>query len=742
MNFLGVRWGRIYYSIAVRVVVLATIGIVLANLGRAYLGAHYLSKQLSDIVLAQQLEHAKGLANDIVLKIALRKATLERVAAALPSTMLHQPQKLQEWLRVQQQGLDVSLFDAMTVERHDGAVLAAYPDKNWLFQVAKGGESPALRVGRVNGVPALSMTQPIPASAGSEGLYLRAEVALAVRSFSDITHTHKNGVTGRHLLVFTNEQLFIDLSAPNLQLQPVPVPGKSPLFELGVTGAQLLGPAVDTYGQNVLAASAPINGLPWVVIATMPTTEALALIENWIDFVKAGAPYFLAVSGMYAGLMGFFLLRPLGRAARLADQMTLGQTPLMRLPVVRPDEIGALTAAFNRLLDRLDEQAKQLHAQKELAEDAALAKSRFLAAASHDLRQPMHALNLYLGALDHFDLPDVARPAMASARECAQTMDEMFRALLDISKLDASSMQANISTFAIGPLLEKIKNGFVQQARAKGLELRVAPCSAFVSSDPELLERMLANLVSNAVRYTEHGQVLLGCRRTALGLRVGVYDTGPGIAADQQRAVFEEFYQVGNPERDRSQGLGLGLAIVQRLGVLLNAPVALSSQIGKGSVFSIEVPRAEPHTTEPLAAVYALRGQHASLHGALIAVIDDEPQILDATSLVLRQWGCTVITASSGAEAVERLSLSDRAPDVIVCDHRLRGTETGVDVIAALRVEFNLEIPALLITGDTSPQRIQSMAVTGISVLNKPLQDHVLKDALLLLLLLNQLPMA
>jgi CheY-like chemotaxis protein len=197
---------------------------------------------------------------------------------------------------------------------------------------------------------------------------------------------------------------------------------------------------------------------------------------------------------------------------------------------------------------------------------------------------------------------------------------------------------------------------------------------------------------------------------------------------------------VGNPERDRAQGLGLGLAIVQRLGVLLKAPLTLTSQIGKGSVFSIEVPRAEPHTAEAPEAVYALRGQHGTLKGALIAVIDDEPLILDATALVLRQWGCTVVSAASGAEAIERLSLCERIPDAIVCDHRLRGTETGIDVIAAIRVEFNSDIPAVLVTGDTSPQRIQSILTTGIPVLNKPLQDHVLMDALLRLL--NALPMA
>jgi signal transduction histidine kinase len=459
--------------------------------------------------------------------------------------------------------------------------------------------------------------------------------------------------------------------------------------------------------------------------------------RHYLDSVPFVVPLLL----LYSTIVAYFILRPLGRAALLADQMSRGETPLVRLPVARPDEIGALTAAFNRLLDRLDVQSQELGEQKELAESAATAKSRFLAAASHDLRQPMHALNLYLGALDQFELPATARPVMASARECAQTMDEMFRALLDISKLDASTLQADLRTFAIAPLLEKIKNSFVQQAQAKGLELRVAPCSAFVASDPELLERVLSNLVSNAVRYTTHGKILLGCRRTAGGLRVGVYDTGPGIAADQQQAVFEEFYQVGNPERQRAQGLGLGLAIVQRLSAVLRAPLVLHSVPGRGSVFSIEVPRAHPYpqalvaasattviTSAPGRAALAPKG---ALQGALIVVVDDEALILDATALLLRQWGCEVITAASGAEAIERLSQCARVPDAVVCDHRLRGAETGVDVISALRSEFNCDIPAMLITGDTSPERMQSILITGIPVLNKPLLDHVLRDALL-----------
>jgi signal transduction histidine kinase/CheY-like chemotaxis protein len=737
MSSLNIRWARIYHSIIFRVVLFGVIGVVLANGTRAYLSLRILKSDTIALVTAQQAAVSKDVATDIARMVVMRKSTLDGMALGLPSVLLDQPEALREWLRGQHRVV-APFFDGLSLERDGGAVIAAFPPDLNVFEGAPGGVAGDVQIGVTQQAPALSMSVVLPTSVRHVNVRLRGVTKLAVPGFLDSLQTHKNGVSGSSLVVFANERLYFDLSDPVPRLQPVRE--GIALFALSATGMQPPGPLVNPLGQEVLAGLSPVPGLAWAAVAVIPLKEAFLPVENKTRYYLGALPFVLPIFLLFSGLVAYFILRPLGRTARLADKMTRGETPLIRLPVAKPDEIGAMTAAFNRLLDRLDDQAKELGAQKELAEAAAMAKSRFLAAASHDLRQPMHALNLYLGALDRFDLPDAARPAMASARECAQTMDEMFRALLDISKLDASATQANISTFAIAPLLEKIKNGFVQQAHAKGLELRVGRCSAFVSSDPELLERVLANLVSNAVRYTEHGQILMGCRRTPVGLRVGVYDTGPGIAADQQRAVFEEFYQVGNPERDRAQGLGLGLAIVQRVGMLLKAPLSLSSELGKGSVFSIEVPRADPQAAESLEAVYAMRGQHGTLTGALIAVIDDEPLILDATALVLRQWGCTVVTAASGDEAIQRLSVCDRVPDAIVCDHRLRGTETGIDVIAAIRIEFNNDIPAVLVTGDTSPQRIQSMATTGIPVLNKPLQDHVLMDALLRLL--NRLPMA
>src|SRR5262245_9783728 len=372
----------------------------------------------------------------------------------------------------------------------------------------------------------------------------------------------------------------------------------------------------------------------------------------------------------------------------------------------------------------------QLTEQIAAARSANLAKSRFLAAASHDLRQPMHALNLYLGGLAGLDLSAPAKATLGNASQCAQTMDGMFRALLDISRLDAGAVQPETRAFPVAPLLDRIRLEHEPQARAKGLELRVAPCSAWVSADPAFVDRILRNLTANAVRHTERGKVLIGCRKKSGMLQIAVLDTGPGIAPEQQRLVFEEFYQVGNPERDRSKGIGLGLAIVDRLAKLMQAQVGLASAPGRGSAFTLELPLAARGDAQVAAAVAQAGAARGSFAGTLVAVIDDEEMILNATRNLLEQWQCKVVTAPSGESVMQQLSTSPRAPDAIVCDYRLKGGENGLAVIDALRAEFNEDIPALLITGDTGPERLREIQASGLSVLHKPVQDQVLRDAL------------
>jgi signal transduction histidine kinase/CheY-like chemotaxis protein len=394
------------------------------------------------------------------------------------------------------------------------------------------------------------------------------------------------------------------------------------------------------------------------------------------------------------------------------------------------------THTYNRMflesmslrLEKLDLVA-QLTAQKDVAEAANLAKSRFLAAASHDLRQPIHAMNLYLGAFGQADLPPRPASMLGKVRQCAQIMDEMFRTLLDISELDAGAIRPQMGAFPLNPLLGRARVEFEHQAKAKGLDLRVRRCAEYVRSDPVLVERILRNLISNAIRYTERGRVVVGCRRRSNAIRICVYDTGIGIAPKDQELVFEEFYQVGNRERDRSKGLGLGLAIVQRLTRLLRLPLTFRSQPGKGSLFAFDLERAQEVAT-PRLHLAPRSSDSRNLAGALVVVVDDEELILDAAQNLLEQWGCEVVTAVSGAMALERLAQCKKPPDVLVCDYRLRDQETGVMVVEAIRNEFNGDVPALLLTGETDPTQLRKIAASGIAVLHKPLREDELNDAI------------
>jgi len=376
------------------------------------------------------------------------------------------------------------------------------------------------------------------------------------------------------------------------------------------------------------------------------------------------------------------------------------------------------------------ESAKEIaEAAREASESANMAKTRFLAAASHDLRQPIHALNLYLGAFAQIRLTHESASILTKVRQCASIMDDMFRTLLDVSKLDAGAVQPRISVFPLAPIFTRLKLEFEPQARAKSLELRVLRCSAFAKSDSGMVERVLRNLVANSVRYTDRGRVVVGCRRHEGSLRLCVYDTGVGIEPREQSLVFEEFYQAGNRVRERSKGLGLGLAIVKRLARLLGARLTLESQPGHGSLFAIDLQAAQPVELPTLRLNLSV-ARNRDLTGRLIVVVDDEELILDAAQTLLKQWNCTVVAATSGREALRQLANFTRPPDVLLCDFRLGDGENGVSVAEAVRNEFNTDIPALLITGDTNPEQIRAIAASGLAVLHKPLREDELNEAI------------
>lgn len=726
---------RTFDSVFMRAFLFGLVVMLVGTGMRIYFLTGRLSAEIEPLALAVQQTYAEQLAQGLGQSLGLRRRYLHELATRVPPALSIRPAPLRAWL-AELPGALVLFSGGLYVEDADGRVLARYPATAPAFVAAGGAADAGLVLGRVGAEPVVSIGV-VLAPPGQPRAILRGVTPLGAPGLLDHSTSYRNGLHGGYYLVFSREQQFATVASTPPQLSVLPAKGVAGLL----AGASAAGQGVQAwYGADqagkepALAGTATVPGAAWQVVAYVPRHEALAPVlrikETLVDKLSTNIPvlFVLVCTGVY------LVVRPLKRAARHADRMTRGEVPLEPLHIVFQDEVGDLMLAFNRLLHKLTAQSGELTVQKELAESATQAKSRFLAAASHDLRQPMHALNLYLGALSRFDLPPAAQPVLASVRHCAQTMDEMFRALLDISRLDASVMRADYSHFPIAAVLDKIRVEFAQQASEKGLRLRVAACALAVRSDVELLERIVRNLVSNALRYTASGTVLVGCRRIGGVLRLAVYDTGAGIDAQDQGAVFEEFYQVGNPERDRVQGLGLGLAIVERLARLLEAPLALRSQVGRGSVFSIDLPLALADCGAGLPAPLDAPPDDADRGTPLIAVIDDEVLIRDATGMLLAQAGYHVVVAASGAEILGLLGASARVPDAIVCDYRLRDNETGFDVVNALREEFNSDIPALLITGDTSPERIKQVLATGLPILHKPLQDHVLLAALARLL--------
>ena len=379
-----------------------------------------------------------------------------------------------------------------------------------------------------------------------------------------------------------------------------------------------------------------------------------------------------------------------------------------------------------RLRFRNEALAEALAAAKERAEQANLAKSRFLAAASHDLRQPMHALGLFVGALQGRAMDAEAQRLVGYIDGSVKALDDQFAALLDVSRLDAGVVEPVFAAIHVQTLLERVCRDHAPQAQARGVRFRQVETSAVVRSDPVLLERMVRNLVANAVRYTERGRVLVGCRRQAGVLVIEVWDTGCGIPVAEQSRVFEEFYQAEGRVRDRAEGLGLGLAIVRRIAALVGVALSFASTPGRGSVFRLRVPLGEDVSAEPVAAPEPEMGQGSGL----VFVIDDEPAIRGAMSSLLTSWGYRVRVAESAAALLQGLPADAQAPDLVISDFRLQAGEDGISAIHAVQARFGASVPALLITGDTAPERIVEARAGGFPLLHKPLPNGRLRAAI------------
>lgn len=449
----------------------------------------------------------------------------------------------------------------------------------------------------------------------------------------------------------------------------------------------------------------------------------------------------LLVGGMLALQLGERVVRPVMSLSRSIQRIGQGDfelqhglsphEPLIELHHGLNDMAQRLAWGREELEQRVTAVTQELREKKEEAENATLAKSRFLAAASHDLRQPIHALGLFVARLAQYPMDVPMRQLVQHLDASVQAMQNLLDGLLDVSRLDAGAVKANVRPVNINVIFDFVRVSNTSTARDKGLRLRVRPTSLWCLSDPVLLQRMVMNLANNALRYTHTGTVMVRCRKIHQGksIRIDVMDSGVGIAPEHQDDIFREFFQVGNAARDRTQGLGLGLNIVQRSARLLGHSIELNSAPGCGTRFSIVVPLSSTHLVaqirHPEAVVPAL--PQNSLEGVRVLVVEDDFTSRQAQEELLQSWGCEVCAVGTAVLAFKSVQ-QGFAVDVVISDFRLGGENNGLDVIAQVRKLVGWSVPACVVSGDTDADLMQAARAASLTLLHKPVRPAKLRS--------------
>ena len=383
-----------------------------------------------------------------------------------------------------------------------------------------------------------------------------------------------------------------------------------------------------------------------------------------------------------------------------------------------------------RSVERTNEALKQAKAR---ADQANAFKSTFLAFVSHDLLQPLNAAKLSLSALQELETHPMSAPFVRQVDLALVSLEDLIRTLLDISKLDAGVMKPDLCAFEIERVIGPLRLEFEPLAAARGLKLKVRGSRAVVRSDPLMLRRILQNLLSNALRYTRSGGVLLGCRQRGDRLRIEVSDTGPGIPEDRREAIFKEFQRDATTSAEYG-GFGLGLSIVRRLALALENPIDLASRPGFGSTFAISAPLDPTQAAAPAQNTNGTAPAVYGVDGAEILLVENEPSVAQAMKALLERWGCDVVVAASSVEARERLKSRGHRPDLIIADLHLDNGELGFDAITRIQSEIDAPVPAFIVTADHSDGVSAAAATRGLEILRKPVKPAELRSLMAYLL--------
>lgn len=501
---------------------------------------------------------------------------------------------------------------------------------------------------------------------------------------------------------------------------------------------------------------ASLRGWAWTAAGFSWISGLLWGSLTWIGFVPDQPHLFAFIVAILAGLVSGTIPSLSAFPPALIGSILATTIPVAARFTTMPGAIGdaylfllacliAINIYYGRIAYRMLHEMIRLrlenvglidHLQEERdrAQTADRAKTRFLAAASHDLRQPIHALGLLISTLSVLgrrgDVPSAeARSLAGSAKAIVGNLSGLLNALLDISKLDAGVVTVAREKVDLGELFRNLRDEFAASARVKGLSWRVVDTSAHVDTDPMMLKRILDNLLTNAFRYTNSGSVLLGCRRRGTTVEIQVWDTGLGIPENQKAAIFEEFVQLHNAARDKAQGLGLGLAIVRRTAELLGHPLKLVSAPDRGSMFSVTLP-----FVRVAAPALPASGATQDETAASLMIVDDERDVLDAMVRLLTLEGHRIYAGQSAAEVKAIHAAAAKkglAPvDLIVADYRLKDNATGVEAIKSLSAYLGRTLPGIVVTGDTSPSRIREATDSGFRILHKPVSGDDLRQAI------------
>jgi len=402
---------------------------------------------------------------------------------------------------------------------------------------------------------------------------------------------------------------------------------------------------------------------------------------------------------------------PLHKVEEIEDEQNI---------LLREDELGRMGRSFNRLKKDLWEQGEGLQNAKFDAERANKAKSVFLASASHDLRQPLNAMQMYIAALQSKVKDKEILRIIEDINSVSISTARLLNALLDVSELEVGAIKPRHEIFSVNNILISIFQSFLPLAKDKELDFRIVPSSLYVRSDPALLERILGNFMSNAIRYTNKGSVLIGCRKRGDKVSIEVWDTGCGISDDQMSLIYEDFYQIENKERDRGKGLGLGLALAKRLADSLEHTIDSKSSLGSGSCFSVSVDLAENKADKNQSEIFM---NIMNLSGINILLVEDDIDVLKATKQLLESWGCKVKTARNKDEVMNLIKENPyNNPDIILADNRLPGDSSGIDITYLIQEKLQTSIPCVIMTGDVERNHVQSIIDQGFPVLLKPIQ--------------------